>query len=90
MQRQVSWLAGRGLICRLPGSCDPVASGRGSPLTVAGAADDWALCMSPPSRHSQFIPSRLCLLAGTFAHSGMKMRAGVVKDEFDCDCQLDY
>ena len=83
MQRQVSWLAGRGLICRLPGSYDPVAPGSGSPLTVAGAADDYALCMSPLSRHSQFIPLRLCLVTGTFAYSGMKMRVRVVKDEFD-------
>lgn len=44
-RRQVSWLPGRSLMRRLPGY--PVASeAQGSPVTVAGAAADWAI-----SRH---------------------------------------
>ena len=39
----------------------PVACGRGSPLTVAGAADDCAPGMGSRSRHSHFIPRRVAL-----------------------------
>ena len=52
----------------MPGNI-PVSCGRGSPLTVAGAAYDSAGAMGPPIGHSQLIPGLfLALLGRTCAH----------------------
>lgn len=83
-ERPVSWLAGRcGHRPSRGGDPSGISDAR-SPLTVAGAADDWAPCLGSPSRHSQFHPRCFAPCMGNLSCPRVwRAKAKAVKRVFD-------